>query len=100
VINELGLPVLGIGLKNIVISASPEGILVSDKEQSSYIKPYVDAIDQQIMFAEKSWGSYRVLDVEEESMMSFGELFAVKPSHYLPPVIRDLMWNVTMVAGG
>ena len=44
------------------------GILVSDKEQSSYIKPFVDAMDQQVMFAEKSWGSFRVLDVESESM--------------------------------
>ncbi len=34
------------------------------------------------------------------TILSFGELFAAKPSHYLPPVIRDLMWNVTMVAGG
>ena len=50
VINELGVPVLAMGLKDVVISASPEGILVSDMEQSSYIKPYVDAIDQQIMF--------------------------------------------------
>ena len=68
VINEIGVPILGMGLKDVVISASPEGILVSDKEQSSYIKPFVDDIDQQVMFAEKSWGSYRVLDVEEESM--------------------------------
>ena len=55
------------GLKDVVVSASPEGILVSDKEQSSYIKPYVDSIHQQIMFAEKSWGSFRVLDVEDAS---------------------------------
>lgn len=68
IINELGMPVLAMGLHNMVISASPEGILVSDKEQSSYIKPYVDKIDQQIMFAEKSWGSFRVLDVQEESL--------------------------------
>ena len=68
VINELGIPILGMGLQDVVISASPDGILVSDKEQSSAIKPYVDAINQQIMFAEKSWGSYRVLDVEEESL--------------------------------
>jgi mannose-1-phosphate guanylyltransferase len=56
------------GLHDVVISASPEGILVSDKEQSSYIKPYVDGIDQQIMFAEKSWGSYQVMDVEPTAM--------------------------------
>ena len=68
VVNELDVPVLCMGLKNMVVSASAEGILVSDKEQSSYIKPFVDKISQQIMFAEKSWGSFRVLDVEEESM--------------------------------
>ena len=68
IINELNVPVLAMGLHDVVISASPAGILVSDKEQSSYIKPYVDKIDQQIMFAEKSWGSVRVLDVEEKSL--------------------------------
>ena len=31
VVNELGIPVLAMGLKDVVISASPEGILVSDK---------------------------------------------------------------------
>lgn len=68
IINEMGVPILAMGLHDVVISASAEGILVSDKEQSSYIKPFVDKIDQQIMFAEKSWGSFRVLDVEEESL--------------------------------
>lgn len=68
VVNEMGVPVVCMGLKDVVVSASPEGILVSDKEQSSYIKPIVDKINQQIMFAEKSWGSFRVLDVEEKSL--------------------------------
>lgn len=40
VVNELNMPVLCMGLKDVVVSASPEGILVSDKEQSSYIKPF------------------------------------------------------------
>ena len=62
------MPILCMGLKDVVISASPEGILVSDKEQSSYIKPFVDKINQHIMFADKSWGSFRVLDVEDESL--------------------------------
>lgn len=50
----MDVPVLAMGLHDVVISASPEGILVSDKEQSSYIKPFVDKFEQQIMFAEKS----------------------------------------------
>ena len=32
----MDVPVLAMGLHDVVISASPEGILVSDKEQSSY----------------------------------------------------------------
>lgn len=35
IINELDVPVLAMGLHDVVISASAEGILVSDKEQSS-----------------------------------------------------------------
>lgn len=52
IVNEMDVPVLAMGLHDVVISASPDGILVSDKEQSSYIKPYVDKFEQQIMFAE------------------------------------------------
>lgn len=52
IVNEMDVPVLAMGLHDIVISASPEGILVSDKEQSSYIKPFVEQFEQQIMFAE------------------------------------------------
>lgn len=68
VINELDIPILAMGLHDVVISASPQGVLVSDKEQSSYIKPFVDKIDRKIMFAEKSWGSFRVLDVGTGSL--------------------------------
>ena len=37
---------------------------MSDKEQSSYIKPFVDTIDQQVMFCREILGSFKVLDVE------------------------------------
>ena len=94
VINELGVPIIGMGLNDIVISASPEGILVSDKEYSSYIKPYVDAIDQQIMFAEKSWGSYRVLDVEEDSMTVKVTLNPGHRMNYHSHEKRDEVWTV------
>ena len=93
-INEMGVPILAMGLKNVVISASPEGILVSDKEKSSYIKPFVDAIDQQIMFAEKSWGSYRVLDVEEDSMTVKVTLNPGHQMNYHSHERRDEVWTV------
>ena len=94
IINELGVPVLAMGLHDVVISASPEGILVSDKEQSSYIKPFVDAIDQQVMFAEKSWGSYRVLDVEEDSMTVKVTLNPGHKMNYHSHEKRDEVWTV------
>ncbi|MDE7248954.1 MAG: phosphomannose isomerase type II C-terminal cupin domain, partial [Lachnospiraceae bacterium] len=94
VINELDVPILCMGLKNAVISASPEGILVSDKEQSSYIKPYVDSIDQQIMFAEKSWGSFRVIDIGDESMTIKVTLNVGCSMNYHSHERRDEVWTV------
>lgn len=94
VINELDVPILCMGLKNAVISASPEGILVSDKEQSSYIKPFVDQIDQQIMFAEKSWGSFRVIDIEDESMTIKVTLNSGHAMNYHSHKRRDEIWTI------
>ncbi len=94
VVNELDVPILCMGLKNIVVSASPEGILVSDKEQSSYIKPFVDSIDQQIMFAEKSWGSFRIIDIEEESLTIKVTLNPNHSMNYHSHVRRDEVWTV------
>lgn len=94
IINELNVPVLAMGLHDVVISASPEGILVSDKGQSSYIKPFVDKIDQQIMFAEKSWGSFRVVDVEEESLTIKVTLNPGNKMNYHSHRNRDEVWVV------
>lgn len=99
VLNELDVPVLCMGLKDVVVSASPEGILVSDKEQSSYIKPFVDTIDQQIMFAEKSWGSFRVLDVEDESMTIKVTLNPGHSMNYHSHSRRDEVWTVISGTG-
>ena len=98
-INELGVPILIMGCQNMVVSASPEGILVSDKEQSSYIKPFVDEIDHQIMFAEKSWGSYRVLDVEENSMTVKVTLNLGHRMNYHSHERRDEVWTVLSGTG-
>ena len=99
IVNELDVPVLAMGLSDVVISASPEGILVSDKEQSSYIKPFVDKIDQQIMFAEKSWGSFRVLDVEEESLTIKVTLNAGHGMNYHSHKNRNEVWVVISGTG-
>ena len=94
IVNEMDVPVLAMGLHEVVISASPEGILVSDKEQSSYIKPFVDKFEQQIMFAEKSWGSFKVIDVETESMTIKVTLNAGHSMNYHSHKNRDEVWVV------
>ena len=94
VINELNVPILAMGLNNVVISASPDGILISDKHQSSFIKPYVDGIDQQIMYAEKSWGSFRVLDVEHDSLTIKVTLNPGHQMNYHSHLHRDEVWVV------
>ena len=99
VINELDVPLLCMGLKDVVVSASPDGILVSDKNKSSYIKPYVDKIDGQIMYAEKSWGSYRVMDVEEESMTIKVTLNAGHQMNYHSHERRDEVWTIVSGKG-
>ena len=99
VVNELNVPVLCMGLQDVVVSASPEGILVSDKNQSSYIKPYVDEIDQQIMFAEKSWGSFEVIDIEENSMTIKVTLNAGHGMNYHSHEQRDEVWTVVSGRG-
>ncbi len=99
IINELNIPIIAMGMKDVVISASPEGILVSDKEQSSYIKPLVDAIDQQVMFAEKSWGNFTVLDVEDDSLTIKVNLLPGHRLHYHSHAHRDETWTIVSGEG-
>ena len=99
IMNELNVPIICMGLENIIVAASPEGILVSDKEQSDCIKPYVDQIEQQIMFAEKSWGNFRVLDVDDESMTIEVVLNAGHSMNYHGHEKRDEVWTVVSGVG-
>ncbi len=99
IVNELGVPILAMGLNDVVISAAPDGILVSDKEQSSYIKPFVDKLNNQIMFAERSWGSFRVLDVESESMTIKVTLAKDHRMNYHSHKNRDEVWVVVEGSG-
>lgn len=99
VINELNIPILCMGCRDMVIAASGDGILVSDKEQSKYIKPYVDHMTGQVMYAEKSWGSFTVLDVQEESMTIKVLLNPGHSLYYHSHECRDEVWTVAAGRG-
>jgi mannose-1-phosphate guanylyltransferase len=61
-INELEIPVAILGLSNIVVAASPNGILVTDKIASPRLKEVIGTFKQRSMYEERHWGWYRVLD--------------------------------------
>lgn len=44
VINETSVPVLCMGLKDVAVAVTERGIIITDKERSGYIKPYVEQI--------------------------------------------------------
>ena len=64
-VNELGIPVFCNGLKDVIVAASPDGIMVCDKQDSEKIKDYANKLTTRPMYEERRWGSYRVLDNAE-----------------------------------
>ena len=48
VVNELGIPVFCNGLKDIIVAASPDGIIVCDKKDSENIKDYAKQLSASI----------------------------------------------------
>lgn len=99
VINELDIPILCMGCKDMVIAASSDGILVADKEQSSYMKSYVEKIATDAMYAEKSWGTYTVIDVQENYMTIKVLLNAEQQMKYHSHKHRDEIWSVVLGEG-
>lgn len=98
-VNELDIPILAMGCKNLIIAASGDGILVTDKERSGAMKPYVEAIDNEIHFAEKSWGTYTVMDIQPSSMTVKIVLQAGKRMKYHSHQMRNEVWTVVSGVG-
>ncbi len=99
VINELNIPILCMGLKNMVVSASGDGILVSDIEESARIKPFVSELDDRVKYAEKSWGKYEVIDVDNKSMTIKITLESGNQMSYHNHERRDEVWTVISGTG-
>lgn len=64
-VNELGIPVFCNGLRDVIVAASPDGIMVCDKQDSEKIKDYANKLTTRPMYEERRWGTYRVLDNAE-----------------------------------
>ena len=62
IVNELDIPISVLGLSNVLVAASPDGILVTDKESSPRVKELIGNLNQRPMYEERRWGWYRVLE--------------------------------------
>lgn len=98
-VNELNIPILAMGCKNMIIAASGDGILISNKESSDYIKPYVEKINTGVMFAEKSWGIYTVIDVQPGSMTVKVSMRIGQKMSYHYHNSREEVWTVVSGQG-
>ena len=94
VINELDIPILCMGCKDMVVAASGDGILVSDKERSGQMKSYVEEISTDVHFAEKSWGTYTVIDVQPQSMTIKIKLKKGNHMKYHAHEHREEVWTI------
>lgn len=99
VVNELNVPILCMGCKDLIVAASGDGILISDKERSGYMKPYVEKIETEAMFAEKSWGTYTVIDVQPGSMTVKVSMKAGEHMSYHMHNYREEVWTVVSGEG-
>ncbi|MFI3297296.1 MAG: sugar phosphate nucleotidyltransferase [bacterium] len=64
IINELDTPIVCLGVEDLIVVASPDGILVSKKEASTGLKSYADKFTARPMYEERRWGTYRVMGHE------------------------------------
>lgn len=65
IFNELNIPLLCVGTKDLIIAASPDGIVVSEKSKSENIKKFANNLKQRPMYEERRWGTYKVIDYVE-----------------------------------
>lgn len=100
VINELDIPILALGVKDLLIAASSDGILVSSIEKSNDIKPLIEEIETgDIRYAEKSWGKYQVIDMSPDSLTVNIELKAGHRMSYHSHSRRDEVWTIVSGSG-
>ncbi|MGG3692580.1 sugar phosphate nucleotidyltransferase [Heyndrickxia ginsengihumi] len=103
-VNELDIPVTIHGVKNIVVAASPDGILVTDKAASPGIKDLISQFDQPPMYEERIWGWSRVLDYakyddEKEMVTKRIHITKGKNSSYHFHNLRDEVWTIVQGEG-
>ena len=99
IVNETDIPIVCIGVKDIVVAASQDGILISDKSKANEVKKYSEKMDAPVMYAEKSWGNYKVIDIGQHSSTVKVILRKGNKMSYHNHQRRDEVWVVVSGEG-
>lgn len=104
ILNELALPIISRGCSNIIIAASPDGILVADKDSAEAIKESVKEVSLRPMYEERRWGCYRVLDsiAFTDGSAALTKCLVLKPGcsiSYQRHNHREEVWTIVDGAG-
>lgn len=94
IVNELNIPIVGMGLKDLVVVASPDGILVSDKIESAKLKNVVDKLDNRPMYEERKWGDFKILEMYKNSLVKHLFIRANENLSYQKHNHRDEVWTI------
>ena len=99
VINELQNPIFVDGMKDVVVAACPDGILVCAKKETENIKKYVENLTPRPMYEERRWGTYRVLDDTQyedghHSLTKSITLLPGKQTSYQVHYHRSEVWTI------
>lgn len=102
-INEIDVPVSIIGLSDIVVAASPDGILVSSKSASTRIKDYIK-YNQAPKFEERKWGWVKILDdqVYDDDRCVTTKRVGIREGEnlsYRMQTYRDEVWTIVKGEG-
>jgi mannose-1-phosphate guanylyltransferase len=103
-INELPMPVTVLGLSNVAVVASADGILVTDKAASPRIKDVMKHMEQRPMYEERRWGWYRVLDYthsreKQEVLTKRIHIYQGKNQSYQVHFKKSEVWTVISGSG-
>ena len=62
VLNMLNIPIIVQDISDAVVIAAHDGVLVTSKPGSSFLKPLTEQISLRPMYEQQDWGDYRILD--------------------------------------
>lgn len=103
VINELNVPVVAMGVRDLVVVAAQDGILVTGKGHAAELKEVTKGLVSRPMFEERRWGTLETLDdTETDGICTLTrkiKIYDGMTSSYHYHEKRDEIWTVLNGSG-